>query len=255
MSNKFFPSWDEYEKFVANYGAKLECIGYAHEWIYAMQSGWDPIEFERLYIEYVNSTQIKLKKGDNSTELKGRPLERISCYFLEKGGAVTEIQEIVKSGKWQVDGQGPLNKTALCDCWGNELCQKAGFQLYLETKNHLNAITNEEFSVHFRRMEEHNCNVGVFVSTSGYKIGRGQGIADSIHRNCWRDRFHILLVLNSLRMVAVDGKAPLAVLTQALGYAINDRYANDRPIQGLYSETSCRELAKSEFQRLASNDE
>ena len=247
-NNNNYATSDEFMEFMRKNWEKIK--PYRFEWVYATLAGWDKVEFERLYNEYVKSTQITLGPGDDATELKGRPLEKISRYFLEKGGIVTGIREISEPQKWQVDGQGLLNKTAIYEVWGEDICRKIGFQLYMEAKNHSVAVTNDEFSVHVRRMVEHDCYCGVLISTSGYKIGRGKGIAESIHRQYWQNRFHLLLVFQSLREIAVDDKPPLAVLTKTLGYAVNNNYVNDAEIQRLYSAESCRKAASAEFQRL-----
>ena len=196
------------------------------------------------------STQRALKKGDDPTALKGRPLEKIAQYFLAKGGVVTNIQEITEPQKWQVDGQGPLNKTAIRMCWGEDLCQQIGFQLYMEAKNHATAVTNGQFARHFQRMEDHHCNFGVLISTSGYSIARGQGIAESIHRNYWKNCFHLLLVFHSLRAVIVAEKAPLAVLQEALCFAVNNSYGNNSALQKAYAPKACHAAAKAEYERL-----
>ncbi|MBN2267222.1 MAG: hypothetical protein JW725_02670 [Candidatus Babeliaceae bacterium] len=251
LKNNNYATIDEFVEFVRqNWNEKFS--SYGQEWSYAISSGWDDVEFERLYNEYVQSTQIELKPEDDATELKGRPLEKIAHYFLEKGGVVKSIKEISDHQKWQVDGQGPLNTTALVNCWGEEIFKKLGIQLYMEAKNHSDPVTNEEFSVHFRRMEEHDCYLGVLISTSGYKIGRGLGIAESIHRHYWRNRFHLLLVFQSISAVKTEGKAPLAVLAEALCHALNNRYVNDADVQKFYSQEACHKAARSEFERIFS---
>ena len=111
-------------------------------------------------------------------------------------------------------------------------------------------MTNEEFAIHVQRMEDHGCNLGVAVSTSGYKIGRGLGIAETVHRNSWKDMFHLLLVFESLKMTAVDGVAPLDILTDALGYAMGDQFENDSKLQDRYSAKRCHELIASEYERI-----
>ncbi len=247
MSNKTIATVEEFKEF---YNKNAQTLGLDIEWLFAIQAGWDKEEYENLYKEYVKSTQIQLNPKDNATELKGRPLENLARYFLTNGGIVNRITEITEPGKWQIDGQGPLNNNAILLCWGDELCRQFGFQLYMEAKNHKAPMTNEEFSLHYRRMEEHDCYIGVIFSTSGYKISRGQGIAESIHRNYWRKRFHLLLAFHSLQSVIVDDKAPLKILQDALGYAVNNSYSNDSSVQKLYTKSFCHEAAYTEFRRL-----
>ena len=243
-------TWDEFEQYVTNFLAGSPYYPYASEWMPAISAGWDKVEFEKNYREYVISTQIKIGPKDNATLLKARPLEKLCHYFLKQGGIVTDIKEISEPQKWQVDGQGPLNKTAIRLCFGEKICQEVGFQLYMEAKNHSSAATNEEFSSHFRRMEEHDCYLGVFVSTSGYRMQRGKGIAQSIHRNYWGKRFHLLLTFQSMQKVALNRMAPLAVLQEALCYAVNDMYVNDKDVQRNYSQEACSQAAKTEYARL-----
>jgi hypothetical protein len=88
------------------------------------------------------------------------------------------------------------------------------------------------------------------VSTSGYKIAHGKGIAESIYMNTWKSKFHILLVFDSLRAVAVEGKAPMAVLTDAFMYAVNNSYGNDANVQKAYSKEACHAAIKAEYGRL-----
>jgi hypothetical protein len=251
LSNRQFATVDEYFEFAAEHFNELY-LPFAHEWNYAVTSGWDDTEFEDLYREYVRSTQIKIGQGDDATELKARPLERIARYFLEKGGVTTEIREISEPGKWQVDGQGPINTTAIRETWGVNICQRLGFQLYMEAKNHRDPATNEDFSVHFRRMEEHDCQLGIFISTSGYRIGHGKGIADSIRENYLMGKFHLLLTFYSLREVVISHKPPLVILKETLCYAVNKSFSTDRKVQKLYTKDYCHKIAEEEYQRLFS---
>ena len=248
MSNReCIATIDEFESLMTSV---VGHYGYEFEWYFAIRSGWDKVEFANIYRDYVGSTQVKIRKGDNAAEVKGVPLEKLSMYFLERGGVARNIREISAHQKWQVDGQGPLNKTALIMCFGERICKKLGFQLYMEAKNHLNPVDNNEFSSHYRRMAEHGCNLGIFFSTSGYKITRGSGIAESIHHNFLLSRFHLLLSFHSIHSAAVGEKAPLAILQDALCYAANDSFSKDVEVQGKYTKESCQRLATAEFKRL-----
>lgn len=248
-----FPTVEEYLSFLRN-NFKEEFLPFACEWTHATLAGWADAEFEQLYRDYVQSTQIQIKPGENATELKGRPLERVARYFLEKGAVVTSIKEISEPCKWQVDGQGPLNITAVKSAWGEDISMRLGFQLYMEAKNHSEPTTSDEFSAHYRRMMEHDCRLGVFVSTSGYRIGSGLGIADSIRENYLMNRFHLLLAFSSLCEVVTEKKPPLAVLRDVLCFAANNSYANDAEVQELYSPKYCHDIAHAEFQRLFSDN-
>ncbi len=250
LADDTYATWDEYVARIAILKENSKAFPYLLEWRFATGCGWDQVEFEGLYKKYVESTQINLKPEDNATELKGRPLEVLVRYFLEKGGLVSEIKEITDHGKWQVDGYGLVNKHAVLVLWGEERCLDIGMQVYLEAKNHSDPVKNEEFSVHCRRMLEHHCNLGVMVSTSGYMIGKGLGIAESIYHNSAAKRFHILLVFQSLRAVLAEGKAPMAILGKALLYAFNNLFAADKEVREAYSPEACHKAAREEYVRL-----
>jgi hypothetical protein len=220
------------------------------EWAVAIKCGWDSVEFERHYSVYVESTQIKIGPEDDATKLKGVPLEMLARYFLEKGGLAKEIKEITAHSKWQIDGYGPVNRMAIQLCWGEEKCVQIGMQVYMEAKNHVDPVTNEEFSVHFRRMEEHQCNLGVIVSTSGYYIGKGQGIAESIYHNSAAKKFHILLTFQSMMQVVLEDKPPMAILGEVLVYALNNSYTHEKQVQKAYLAEACHRAAEKEYQRL-----
>lgn len=250
MNGKPYPTFDEFRQIASEFAKNRKAFPYMMEWAMAIGCGWDDVEFEQYYKDYVRSTQVKLKSGDDPTALKGRPLEVAISYFLEKGGLINGIKPISDNGKWQVDGHGPVNKTNILYCWGEKKCQQIGIQVYMEAKNHNDPVKNEEFSEHYRRMEEHHCNLGIMISTSGYRIGRGLGIAESVFINSVKNRFHILLVFQSLRAVLTENKPPLAILHQALLYAVNKSYSIDRDVQAEYSPETCRKAAYAEYVRL-----
>ena len=235
-----------------------ERIGEEHmpfgcEWLFALTAGWDKVEFEEIYSDYVWSTQLNLVQGDDATRLKGDPLEELARYFLERGGVVTRIRELSSPARWQVDGQGSLNITATKETWG-KTAQDLGFQLYLETKNHSDPARGDEFSEHFRRMMNHDCRTGVFVSTSGFRVGRGLGIAESIRENYLTGIVHLLLSFPLLRQVRVDRMPPLAILRDVLCFAANNSYADDKLVQQLYSAEYCQTCVEQEFEELFPND-
>ena len=119
MSETPYASWDEFKSRV---GIFVREIGFPYgiEWTIAIGSGWDHQEYQKLYREYVRSTQIKIGPKDDRAKLKGRPLEKVAHYFLKQGGLVSEISEINEIGKWQVDGYGPANRTSILCCWGKK---------------------------------------------------------------------------------------------------------------------------------------
>ena len=244
----FIATLDEFKKFIENRDRSI--FRFADEWFEATTWGWDPSVFEELYTIYVRSTQIVLSERDDPTKLKGAPLERLSRYFLEKGGIARGIVPINEHGRWQVDGQGTLNKSATKKFFGTRISEDCGFQLYLEAKNHSDPIEKSEFAEHCLRMADHGCNLGITVSTSGYKIGRGLGIATLPYIHFLQKRYHLLLVFGSFFRVMHERVAPFALLQDILGYAANNSYENDRTIQSFYRKEECKELAKMEFARL-----
>jgi hypothetical protein len=123
--------------------------------------------------------------------------------------------------------------------------------MYMEAKNHIDPATNEEFALHCQRMQDHGCNVGVFASTSGFKMGRGQGIAHTIHHQYLRGIIHLLLVFEAFRSVIVDCKAPLVVLQEVLTYAMNDAHANDGELQARYSAEACQQATRQAYLELS----
>ena len=221
---------------------------YPVEWSFALNSGWVDKEFERLYLDYLYSTQIELKPTDDKTKLKGVPLEKLSHYLLKEGGIVTDIREINDPGRWQVDGQGTLSTSSMLNCFGRE-CHEFGTQLYLEAKNHSDAITSDAFSQHYRRMDEHRCHLGVCLSTSGFPVGRGLGIANSVYINSVKGKFHILLSFHSIYSMVNEKKAPLTILKEAYNYTISDLYSNDKAIQEWYSSRHNNRIAREEYEK------
>ena len=229
-----------------------EKSGYEAEWYFAICAGWDAVHFDNLYVDYVRSTQVKIRKGDDVAALKGAPLERLARYFLQQGGVATNIRGISAWQRWQIDGQGLLNISAMIMCFGESISNKLGLQLYMEAKNHSEPVGIDEFSSHCHRMEEHKVTLGIFFSTSGYKITQGRGIAESIHHNYLLSIYHLLLSFYSIHSVAVRGKAPLSVLRESLSYAANDSFSKDADVQEIYTKKTCNHLAMEEHNRLFS---
>lgn len=250
MNHKPYATLAEFREAMAEFKKGIPSEKYWIEWECAVESGWDKEEFEELYRDYVKSTQVQIRPGDDANKLKGQPLEFIGRYLLEKGGLAYQITSISDPSKWQVDGCGPVNKTAVLMCWGQEYCEMIGIQIYMEAKNHSEPLENNEFSDHYRRMQEHHCNLGVMISTSGYKIARGKGIAESVYIHSVMKSFHVLLVFQSLTAVACEEKAPLVVIQDALFYATNNMYALDKDVQNYYSPETCKKTALAEYRRL-----
>ncbi len=243
-------TWEEYNQVIDEIRSKYEPCRFTEEWNVAIGSGWDQKQYMSLYADYVKSTQINLGPTDSATELKGKPLEKLVRYFLEKGGLARNIREICEHQRWQVDGQGLLLTENILFTFGEKLCEKMGFQLFVEAKNHTEPMTNEEFARHYQRMTDHECNVGVIASTSGYRIARGRGIARKIYHDYLRDIFHLLLTFHAFYEVLSDDKAPLDILREALAHTTNESYESDKELQEKCSPKSCHALAKSEYERI-----
>lgn len=245
---------EEYSGFNRRVRERSECLKYAIEWETAILFGWDDDEFYELYIAYLESTQVRLSEipGASATEYRGRPLERVARFFLERGGVAFDIVELSSPGRWQIDGQGQLRKTSIVDSFGTSLAKKIGFQLYLECKNHSEPVSNTDYSRHCQRMGEHCCNFGVMFSTSGYSIGKGAGIAESIYFNSARDIFHVLFTVDIFKKVIDDEKPPLFLVKEVFGYAVNERYRHDRGLQTRYSKANCHQIAEEEHGRYCS---
>jgi len=252
LDYKPYPNLTEFRDTIDEFKENITSLDYLLEWRFAAESGWDKEEFEELYRAYVESTQIKIQPSDDKTKLKGRPLELIGRYLLEKGGIAHQIVEISDPSKWQVDGCGPVHKTAIRFSFGKKICELIGLHVYLEAKNHSDPLENSEFSDHCRRMHEHHCNFGVMISTSGYRIGRGKGISESIYVHSCKEIFHALLVFQSITAVILEQKAPLFIIQEALSYACNNMYVHDKEVQYYYSQEACKKAAMLEYERLSS---
>lgn len=241
----------EYSGFIRRVQHRSECMKYAFEWEAAILFGWDDDEFCQLYIAFLESTQARIEDypGVSPLELKGRPLERLATFFLKKGGIVHDLEEVNVHRHWQVDGQGLLYKTAIINCFGELQARRIGTQLYMECKNHISPISNNDYALHCQRMSEHSCNFGVIFSSSGYSISGGTGIAGSVYHNTLRDVFNILFTVDVFKRVIDDDKPPLFLVREVYDYAVNEKYENDRDLQARYSPSSCHQVAADEHAR------
>lgn len=135
------------EEFIEYVKKFPESGGFKHktERAFAIKSGWDDNEYSYLYRKYVRSTQKEVTVNSQTTTEKGDALEVLARYFLKNGGFVKNIRDINAIGKWQVDGQGIINKSIMVTFWGEEINNKIGFQVYLECKNHLESMKKNDF--------------------------------------------------------------------------------------------------------------
>lgn len=247
MKHSIEATVEQFNEFSFRVHGKASGFLYSLEWNIAIQCGWNDHEFYEKYITYLNSTQHKLLPTEDATAIKGRPLENIASYLLKCGGVVHDITDISSPSKWQVDGQGLLIESVVRSFFGIDLANRIGFQLYLECKNHTEPVTNAEFALHCQRMSDHCCNFGVMFSTSGYKIARGAGIADTIYFNSAANKFHVLFTVDVFRQVIFEEKPPLFLIKEALGFATNERYRVDPQLQHRYSMKNCHQIAREEY--------
>ena len=233
-----------------------ESMKYAVEWEAAILFGWDHEEFNRLYVDYVKSTQATKDENPSVSwfELKGRPLERVATFFLKHGGVVHDLEEVNAPRRWQVDGQGLLYRQGLINCFGLKETEKFGPQLYMECKNHSSTMSNTDYAQHCLRMEEHRCNIGVIFSSSGYSIGAGGGIARSITNKTVRGVFNILFTVDVFKRVIDEDKPPLFLIREAYDFAVNEKYETDSVLQDRYSKNHCHQVASEEYRRYFRND-
>lgn len=244
----------EYTQFTKRVREFGECLKYAIEWQAAILFGWDHDEFVRLYIAYLESTQVKCEDhpGVSMLDLKGRPLERLATFFLKHGGVVLDLKEISVIREWQVDGQGLLNRTGIINCFGATEAQNFGPQLYMESKNHVTSISNSDYSLHCNRMNEHRCNIGVIFSSSGYSIASGSGIARSVFNKTLQGVFNILFTVDVFKKIIDEDKPPLLLIREVYAYAVNEMYSSDTELQSRYSKERCHKIAKEEYSRYCS---
>lgn len=244
----------EYTEFNQRVKEHSECLKYAIEWQAAILFGWDHDEFIRLYIAYLVSTQAKREDhpGVSMLDLKGRPLERLASFFLKHGGVVLDLTEISVIREWQVDGQGLLNRTGIINCFGAAEAEKFGPQLYMESKNHVTSMSNNDYTLHCNRMNEHRCNTGVIFSSSGYRIQAGSGIARSVFNKTLQGTFNLLFTIDVFKQVIDEDKPPLLLIREVYAYAVNERFENDPELQTRYSHERCHEISEEEYRRYCS---
>lgn len=218
------------------------------EAFFALINGWIPEEFQNLYALYIASTQSDLSLGNNTTHVKGDPLEEVSRYFLHRGGVVRNMKPGGLPAKWTVDGIGETYPDRVLSILGREAAKKCGPQLYMEAKNHQHPMKPEHWAQHRARMGAHGCTFGVAVSTAGFAIGRGLGFADDPFHEWLSGSIHILLSVDDLRRAAA-GELPWSVIRTAFVRLTNQGY-EQADVQRAYSEVVCTGLARSEYHRL-----
>jgi hypothetical protein len=247
MSDPKDPSMEEIEaiaELVMKIGGGLE----PHEALMAQRSGWNPKEFKTLYEDYIRSTQVTIKPGDDTTALKGIPLERVANYLLVRGGFASELKDGGLQQQWQVDGVGPVRTMGLQLVAGTNAL-RFGTKVYMEAKNHIEPMGGTDFGHHCSRMSDHECHCGVVVSTSGFAVTDGQGFANKIFHNFLRDTLHLLLSVRDLRRVALGEAFPLTVLREAYVRTSDEQYQRS-DVQSPYAKSRCLQDAKDEYDRI-----
>lgn len=122
--------------------------------------------------------------------------------------------------------------------------------MIVECKNYKTAISGDEFSKYQSRVTKFGCQVGVFVSTSGFSIGNGSGIAQEIHLDFRGDVFHLLLTIEDFCIVYDKKIPPMHLLLESLHNARFNKYRVDKKLQNRMSKGHCREIAKEYFNLL-----
>lgn len=226
-------------------------MGQPFERYFALQSGWDPKEFHRLYTAYIESTQVDLDDvGNDTTGAKGNPLEVVARYFLEQGGIARNVKPGGLNNKWTVDGIGETYPDRALCVLGPDIGPACGPQLYMEAKNHADVMGPADWAQHGSRMQRHACKFGVVVSTVGYAVGGGQGYAEQIYHDWLSPKVvHALLSIADLRSVDFDGELPWSVVKTATLRQVNQSFQR-REVQQAYGREACAALALAEFQRL-----
>lgn len=224
-------------------------IGEVYEALFARVSGWKQSEFERLYAAYIESTQVDLTmSGNQTTELKGNPLERVARYFLEQGGIAKRVAPGGVNGRWTVDGIGETYPDRIQWFFNDDVAKNCGAKLYMEAKNKDEVMGPEDWAQHCMRMRNHCCSFGVAFSTSGFAIGGGLGFAEEIYNEFLRGRLHLLLSVEDLKTV-VNGEYPWSILKRSFIRTSDEAYRRSE-IQKQFAAATCRAIASAEYARL-----
>lgn len=223
-------------------------VGNVMDHVLAAMCSWDPDAYRRLYKAFIESTQVEPDDITDTTNQKGRPLERLARYLVVQGGFAVKVDDITVPGVWQVDGAGPIAVAVVTQYFHGDFVRDFGSQVYIECKNHSGAMDQTDFNEHHSRMGRHGCNCGIAVSALGFVMGNGLGMARNIHPDFRGRILHLLLAVCDLKDVA-DGAAPLTVLRASYHRAANDAYVQ-KPGWSRYTENACRNLARAEYLRL-----
>ncbi|MCP3941688.1 MAG: hypothetical protein GY710_09440 [Desulfobacteraceae bacterium] len=248
------PTAEEFIKYVSKFPQKHD-IKHSMERAFAITAGWKDADYSYLYRKYILSTQREIGDKGQTGKEKGDALEELARYFLKHGGFTKDIRDINASGKWQVDGQGIINKSAMQPLWGEEINNKIGYQVYLECKNHSEPMKKNDFNDHCCKMDDHECNVGIVASTSGFKITGGNGIAERVHVNIFKNKFYLLLSIRDFDLAYAKKVPPIALIIESLERTTNDLYRTDSAVEKQYTKPYCKKMAKDKYDELFNSNE
>lgn len=236
-----YPTVDDFEKFVETY---IQNDPYKIARKCAILSGWDGRFYKELLVKYLKSIEVVIgANGESAKDTKGDPLENLSRYLLEKGGLSRKVEALKKNGKWEIDGYGDLIRENLYQVLGDRDTNKAGNDFILECKNYKNSIGSNEFTKYKSRMDRFEVNFGVFISTSGFSIEGGLGIAEDLYIDFKSGKIHILLTVQELCLVHIDNIPILHIIKQSISNSRFDIYTIDKEIQKKFSSKYCHEIA------------
>lgn len=239
-----------------------ECSGYIEHYfsddeymlarIGARFGGWDSEQYKILLDQYVCSTQVTLAdSGKSATDEKGDPFEDVVRYFLEKGGVARYISPLTKEGKWQIDGEGLLNRENLMRVWGERDVNQVGSSLLLECKNYSKSVGSGEFCKYNSRMDKFGCQLGILASSAGFSIHNGKGIAEDVYVDSRTKKYHLLLTVEDFCIAYSDDIPPLQILTEALHNAKFDKYQSDKNVQEKMSAKHCNAIAEVYYTKIS----
>lgn len=245
------PTTDEYREFLAYRASQDRLAPDWEERKVAKLSGWDPGTYQVLYHCYIESTQMPIV-DDASKAAKGKALEELGRYLLEKSGFATgEVRELRIRSQFQVDGHGSLNTSAAWMIFGEEDQRKFFPDFYFEAKNHIQSMDGEQFGHHCDRMRRAAVRCGVCLSTAGYGIGNRQGYNEDLYYD-WRDGVvHLLLNMDDLKALSKRAHPPLVSFRQAY-QRVKTRQYQTKAVWERYSASYGLRVAAEEYQRLKS---
>lgn len=215
MSGIVEPTTGDYRAYLDYLESKERLRPYSQERQAATFCSWDLAEYQKVFAAFVISTGLQISDDEATTSDKGKPLEALGCYLLERSGfAVGPVAELKVRNKFQVDGHGSLNSGATHLVFGED--QNKYFpDFYFEAKNHNTPMNSQQFGHHCDRMSRAKVRCGVCLSAAGYSIGNGQGYNADLYLDWVRGTVHLLLNIEELQAIADDEYPPLVAFKKA----------------------------------------